>query len=47
MILQQDGSLTGHIYFHDSDDSGFTAVPFESNEPPSARSSPKTKRRVQ
>ncbi len=25
-VLQQDGSLSGHIYFHFGDDSGFRAV---------------------
>ncbi len=44
VILQRDGSLTGHIYFHQGDDSGFKAIPFEDDEQPIARSSPKTKR---
>ena len=28
--LWRDGSLRGHIYFHDGDDSGFKAIPFQS-----------------
>jgi hypothetical protein len=44
VILRQDGSLTGHIYFHHGDDSGFKAMPFEDGEQPSARSRPRTKR---
>ena len=43
--LQPDGSLAGHIYIHHGDDSGFKAVPFEDDEPPTAKSSPKTTRR--
>jgi hypothetical protein len=46
MILRPDGSLIGHIYFHHGDDSGFQAKPFEDDEQPIARSSPKTKRRL-
>ncbi|MGH7263386.1 MAG: hypothetical protein ACREMB_00835 [Candidatus Rokuibacteriota bacterium] len=42
--LRKDGSLTGHIYFHQGDDSGFEAIPFEDDEQPTAKSSPKTKR---
>jgi hypothetical protein len=45
VILRHDGSLTGHIYFHRGDDSGFTAMPFEADEQPTARSTPKIKRR--
>lgn len=42
--LQEDGSLTGHIYFHQGDDSAFKAIPFEGDEPPTAKPSPRTKR---
>ena len=41
---QKDGSLTGHIYFHQGDDSGFKAIPFAGDEPPTAKPSPRTKR---
>jgi len=34
--LLKDGSLTGHIYFHRGEDSGFKAIPFEEGEPPSS-----------
>lgn len=44
--LRKDGSLTGHIYFHRGDASGFKAMPFEGDEPPTAKSSPTTKRRL-
>jgi hypothetical protein len=43
VLLRQDGSLTGHIYFHLGDDSSFTAIPFEDDGRPTARSSPKRK----
>ena len=42
--LQTDGAVTGHIYFHQGDDWGFKAMPFEDDEPPTAKSTPKTKR---
>jgi hypothetical protein len=42
--LQTDGALTGHISFHHGDDSGFTAMPFEGDEPPTAKPRPRTKR---
>jgi hypothetical protein len=42
--LQKDGSLTGQIYFHQGDDSGFKAMPVEGDEPPTAKPSPRTKR---
>ena len=44
--LRKDDSLTGHIYFHQGDGSGFKAMPFEDDEQPTAKSSPKTKRRL-
>jgi hypothetical protein len=46
VILRRDGSLTGHIYFHHGDDSGFKAMPIEDDVECSVRSSPKTKRRL-
>ena len=42
--LQKDGSLTGHIYLRQGDDSGFKAIPFEDDEQPAAKASPRTKR---
>ena len=42
--LQKDGSLTGHIYLHQGDDSGFKAIPFEDDEQSAAKASPRTKR---
>ncbi len=42
--LQKDGSLTGHIYFHQGDDSGFKAIPVEDDAQPAAKASPRTKR---
>ena len=42
--LQKDGSLTGHIYFHPGDDSGFKAIPFADDAWPTAKASPRTKR---
>ncbi len=42
--LQKDGSLTGHIYFHQGDDSGFKAIPFKNDAQPAAKASPRTKR---
>lgn len=35
--LQKDGSLTGHIYFHHGDDSGFKAIPFDVDEKPTRK----------
>ena len=46
VLLRQDGSLTGHIYFHQGDDSGFTAMPFEDDARPTARSSLKRKQHL-
>ena len=42
--LQKDGSLTGHIYFHQGDASGFKAIPFEDDTQPTAKANPTTKR---
>ena len=42
--LQKDGSLTGHIYLHHGDAPGFKAIPFEDDEQPAAKASPRTKR---
>jgi len=42
--LQKDGSLTGHIYFHHGDDSGFKAIPFDDAAWPTAKPRPRTKR---
>ena len=36
---EKDGSLTGHIYFHHGDDSGFKAIPFEDEGHPLPRRS--------
>ena len=44
--LQKDGSLSGRIYIHHGDDSGFKAVPFEEDEKPAARSASRAKRRL-
>jgi hypothetical protein len=44
VTLRKDGSLTGHIYFHQGDDAGFKAMPFEGDEPPTAKPSPRTTR---
>jgi hypothetical protein len=41
--LQKDGSLTGHIYFHRGDASGFTALPFADDAQPTAKASPRPK----
>jgi len=46
VLPRHDGSLTGHIYFHHGDDSSFTAMPFEDDGRPTARSSPKGKQRL-
>ena len=32
--LLKDGLLTGHIYFHHGDDSGFRAIPYQENDSP-------------
>jgi hypothetical protein len=42
--LQKDGSLIGHIYFHQGDDSGFKAIPVEDDEQPTAKTRLRTKR---
>jgi hypothetical protein len=31
--LRKDGSLSGHIYMHYGDDSGFKAIPFKEDRP--------------
>jgi len=41
--LQREGSLTGHIYFHQGDDPGFRAIPFGDDEQPTAKASPTAK----
>jgi hypothetical protein len=45
VTLRKDGSLAGHIYFHQGDDSSFKGVPFEEDKPPASRSSSKATRR--
>jgi hypothetical protein len=42
--LLKDGSLTGHIYFHQVEDSGFKAIPSENDETPRSKASTTTKR---
>ena len=42
--LLKDGSLTGHIYFHQGEDSGFKAIPFEEGELPSSKADSTQKR---
>jgi hypothetical protein len=42
--LLKDGSLTGHIYFHQREDSGFKAIPSETDEAPRPRANSTTKR---
>lgn len=42
--LQKDGSLAGHIYFLQGDDSGFTAIPFEKDHRATVKASPRSKR---
>jgi hypothetical protein len=42
--LGKDGSLCGHIYFYDGDDSGFKAIPFEEEDEPRAEARPTRKR---
>jgi hypothetical protein len=37
-MLNPDGSLDGHIYFHLGDDSSFHAVPFDTGPPHTERS---------
>ena len=44
--LEKNGSLSGHIYFHHGDDSGFKAIPFDEQDKPSAGTSAKAKRGV-
>jgi len=44
--LLKDGSLTGHIYFHQGEDSGFKATPFCEEEKPRRKTSATTKRRL-
>ena len=44
--LQKDGSLSGRIYIHHGDDSGFKAVPFEEDEQPAAKGASRAKRRL-
>jgi hypothetical protein len=44
--LRKDGSLGGHLYFHQGDDSGFRALPFrEQDEPRRVSGPPSGKRR--
>ena len=42
--LEADGTLRGHIYFHDGDDSGFSAIRSEDEPKPRAKAVPKVKR---
>jgi hypothetical protein len=42
--LRTEGSLTGHIYLPQDDDSGFKAIPFAYDEQPAAKALPTTKR---
>ncbi|MBI4537411.1 MAG: hypothetical protein HY712_05590 [candidate division NC10 bacterium] len=42
--LLTDGSLTGHIYFHHGDDSGFKAIPYQEDEKGRSKVSSTTKR---
>ena len=42
--LRKDGSLGGHIYFHQGDDSGFKALPFREQEEPRATAGPAKRR---
>ncbi len=44
--LQKDGSLSGHIYIHNGEDSGFKAVPFEEDEKPAAKVASRARRRL-
>ncbi len=39
-VLNPDGSLDGHIYFHLGDDSSFHAAPFDAEPPRTAKSAP-------
>lgn len=43
VTLQQDGSLTGHIYFHRGDDSGFKATPINLDDKPTRKARPTRK----
>jgi hypothetical protein len=45
VTLQQDGSLTGHIYFHHGDDSGFKATPVDVHDKPARKTKPAGKQR--
>ncbi len=47
IVVETDGSLKCHIYFHHGDDSGFVAVPFVASETRTKTRNPKprTKRR--
>ncbi len=42
--LEKDGSLSGHIYLHHGDDSGFKAIPFQEQAKPSPVTSANAKR---
>jgi hypothetical protein len=42
--LKADGSLTGHIFLHQGDDSGFTAIPADDMPEARAEACSKTKR---
>jgi len=44
--LEKDGSLSGHIYFHHGDDSGFKAILFDERNRPSSGASTKAGRGV-
>jgi hypothetical protein len=46
VTLQQDGSLTGHIYFHHGDDSGFKATPVDVHDKPAQKTKPAGKQRL-
>ena len=44
VALKPDGTLSGHIYFHHGDESGFTAIRTEDETKSHLKASPKTKR---
>jgi hypothetical protein len=44
--LQKDGALSGRIYIHHGDDSGFRALPFAEDDEPGAKARPVAKRRL-
>jgi hypothetical protein len=44
--LQQDGTLTGQIFFHHGDDSGFKATPVDSHDRPTRKARSTKKRSV-